>query len=122
MADRFDLGIEIGSDFSREISYLDLNEEPIDLTGWSARLVCREFPGAIPPFIDASTTNGQISITGGQGLISINLSAAVTNGIPMPPWVGTRTSFQAPYDLELVGPVGQVVKLLEGLITFERGV
>jgi hypothetical protein len=122
VADRTDFRIDIGADFSREIVWLNNDEEPIDLTGWTAKLVCREYPGALLPVLEATTENDLLAIDGPAGTLTIDFPAAATAAIQIPAWVGTRAEFSVPYDLELTGPVGQVVRLLEGELVFARGV
>jgi hypothetical protein len=82
---------------------------PINLTGWSARLQVREGPGSVL-LIDASTANGRITLGGSTGNIAIVVPASVMATVLAGTWQ---------YDLQVTStdnpPI--VTRLLAGTFT-----
>ena len=81
-----------GSTFKRRFTWL-VSNEPIDLTGWSARMDIRETADSTSPTVSATTTNGYISLGGDECTIDINIPASIMEDVPPGRYV---------YDLELV--------------------
>lgn len=113
LAARKDMTIEQGAKFSRLIRWLDGNGNPVDLTGWSARMQVRTGHGGTL-LLDLSTANGKITLSSG-GTIEIEATASDTDGLDFE---------RAVYDLELTPPSGSAntVRLLEGYIYLNRQV
>ena len=88
--------------------YRDPNDTPIDLTGYTARMHFREKHTDPDPPLYAATDGDDITLGGAAGTIVIVIPAATTAA-----W----TFKTAVYDLELVEPDGEVVRLVEGRIT-----
>lgn len=80
---------------------------PFDLTGYSARMHFRaKHSDPDPPLYEADST-GDITLGGATGKIQVVIPAATTAA-----W----TFKCAVYDLELIEPDGEVVRLLEGIV------
>ena len=92
-----------GSTFKRTLTYT-LDDTPIDLSGYSARLQVREAYYSANTLISISTGNG-ISISGPSGVITLNIDDLVTASVP----AGVHV-----YDLEIESPSGDVDRLIEG--------
>jgi hypothetical protein len=77
---------------------------PWNITGYSATMTVRPFLGASTTLLVATTANGQITLDGPNGTVSVNLSSTVTGGL---------TAGRFVYDLVLNS--GSVVtRVLEG--------
>jgi hypothetical protein len=99
MAVRHKLWVEAGATLTRQFEYLDNDSEPFDLVGYTAQMQIRE------------TADGELvlnvipTINTVTGQVSIELSAAQTSQLTAPKYV---------WALELRGPDGDVVRLVEG--------
>lgn len=102
MAVRHKLYVEAGTTVTRQFEYLDNDGEPFDLVGYTAKMQIRETASGdlaleVTPTIDVET-----------GQVAIELSAAQTSTLTAPKYV---------YAIELYGPDGYVVRLVEGGVT-----
>lgn len=110
-AGRHNFTIEQGATFARSLVWLDGNNDPHNLTGYSARM-------AIRPHIDDDVTvyltsaNGRITLGGSAGTIAITIPSASTAAIVE----------DGVYDLEVVAPGGDVHRVLQGEIRLDREV
>lgn len=95
-----------GSTFSRTLTW-KVSGSPVNLTGYTARMMARTSHISETIVLDMTTSNGKISLGGTAGTITLNLSATETAAI-------TATSLS--YDLELVSAGGVVTRLVEGQI------
>jgi hypothetical protein len=95
-----------GSTFKRTLTYT-LDETPIDLSGYSARLQVREAHYSLESLISLVSGSG-ITVGGSSGVIDILISDEVTSEIP----AGTHV-----YDLEIESSSGIVDRLIEGSFT-----
>lgn len=93
-----------GSTFSKQISYL-INSQPVDLTGYIARMQVREKHSSPNPTLDLTMENGGISIGECQGSITLYVSAAQTENLVPKKYV---------YDLEIESSEGMVYRIVEG--------
>jgi hypothetical protein len=111
-AGRYDITCEQGATFARTLQWLDENEAPIDLTGYTARMHVRKTVKSATTLIELTTANGRITLTPADGkldlLLTATLTAAITDG--------------GVYDVELVSPGGVVTRILEGKFTLSREV
>lgn len=104
--------VEQGATFRRTITY-KVNKNPVNLTGWSARMQVRVPVGRSTsrPFHDKSlilsltTSNGGLTLGGAAGTIVIYISPQTSSTIPAGEYV---------YDLELESAPTEVVRLLQG--------
>lgn len=103
----YDTIINQGDTFSRVITWLDANEDPIILTSYTAKMQLRTTADSDTVVLELSTENGGISLDELNGIITLFVSAddmaAVSPG-----------SYK--YDLEMTSGGGIVQKILKGKI------
>lgn len=96
-ASKYDFTIEQGSSFKLSLIYKDQNKDPVDLTGWCARLVWKTSNNVTQVFssnnIDYSVY--KFIIDGTNGKLTLMFPADTTN---------TFNFMYAKYDLELQSP------------------
>lgn len=95
-----------GTTFRRTLTYT-LDNTPIDLSGYSARLQVREAHYSTEPLVSLISGSG-ITIGGSAGTIDILINSLATSGLP----AGTHV-----YDLEIISPSNNVDRLVEGNFT-----
>lgn len=119
-ASQYNFSIEQGSSFKMSLIYKDSNGDPIDITGWCARLTWRTSANATQVFnsdnIDKSVYD--FNIEGNLGKINFLLPATTTNSLDFN---------TAKYDLELQSDEDHynqggkfVIRLLYGTITIQK--
>lgn len=100
--DGFAIEVVQGADFRWPVYYQDPDGNPIDLTGYTAKMQIRETPFAEdPPFVECN-----ISITPSTGLILISITNTITSALGAP--------LKAVYDLFITSPAGEKLRLLWG--------
>lgn len=92
-----------GTTFSNQLVWA-VDDVPVDLTTYSARMQVREKYTSVQKILDLNTENGGISLGGDAGTIDLNINATVSASIVPKTYV---------YDLELVSS-SVVTRLLEG--------
>ena len=92
-----------GSTFRRTLEYT-IDDTPIDLTGYSARLQVRQEYYSENPLLDLASGSG-IYISGSAGVIEIYVDNNTTSNLPP----GSHV-----YDLELINPSNEEDRLIEG--------
>lgn len=109
------LKIEQGTDFYRLLKIKTSIGEPLDLTGCELRGQIRKHPSdkkilaAFSFFILNQTTN--------MGEVEMTLSAESTSAIPAVRHNSAKKiSRELSYDIELVDAVGEVERLIEGIV------
>lgn len=100
MATKANLVIDQGSTFASSIDILDDNDEPVDLSNYTARGQIRKHY--------TSSNSVSFTTTLSNGSLVISLTANQTANIIAGRYV---------YDLELVDPANTVVRILEGIVT-----
>jgi hypothetical protein len=97
-----------GSTFSRTLTY-KLDDDPVNLTGYGARLQVREFHYSNDYMlgIDSGSSSANIYTGGSAGTININISASTTKEFVPGNYV---------YDLEIY-TTSNVYRLVEGKFT-----
>ena len=100
----YDIKIEQGATFRLSLIYEDSNGDPIDLTGYTARMQVRRKHSDPVALLDFTTENGAIVLGGVTGTITVTGLASITEDIPAKPCV---------YDLELVNGT-EVDRIIEG--------
>ena len=85
-----DLDCPQGATFTKRFTLL-LENVPVNLSGYSARLQVRESYDSLTPVVSLTSGSG-ITLGGTAGTIDVSVSATVTAGIPAAQYV---------YDLEL---------------------
>ena len=108
-AGQYNIVADQGATLQRTVTWLDANDQPVNLTGYTARMQVRQryvststvlsLTSSPAAGISLGTTNGQITIT-----VSATSMAAVEAG-------------EYRYDLELVSGSGVVTRLLMGSFT-----
>lgn len=108
-AGNYDLYIEQGATFNKQLTWKDSVGNPVNLTGYTARLQIRT--SLTESTTIASLTQGSgITLGGALGTIVLLLSAVQTAAI---------TQTKGVYDLELQSGDGTVTRLLEGKVTIK---
>ena len=92
-----------GTTFSNQLIWA-VDDEPVDLTTYTARMQVREKYTSTQKILDLTTENGGITLGGDEGTIDLNINAAVSAAVVPKTYV---------YDLELVSS-SVVTRLLEG--------
>ena len=93
-----------GSTFNQVLTY-SIDNEPVDLTGYSARMKVKEKHTSSVAELDLNTSNDGVSLGGEDGTITINIDAGSTAELVAKEYV---------YDLELVSSSDIVTRLIEG--------
>jgi len=107
-AGSYDIICEQGATFVRTLVWLDENETPINLYGYTARMHVRPTVQSATILATLTTENGGIAITAATGTITLQMSATTTDALP---------ARRAVYDLEVVSNGGVVTRLVEGTFT-----
>jgi hypothetical protein len=119
-ASQYNFSIEQGSSFKMSLVYKDSNGEPIDITGWCARLTWRTSANTTQVFSsdNIDKTVYDFYIEGSIGKINFKLPAATTNDFEFN---------TAKYDLELQSDEDHynqggkfVIRLLYGTVTVQK--
>lgn len=96
-ASKYDFTIEQGSSFKISLIYKDQNGNPIDLTGWCARLIWKTNTNATQTFSSDNIDHNvyKFTINDAEGKLTLMIPSSTTNGF----------NFNtAKYDLELQSP------------------
>lgn len=104
-AAKLDIYIEQGATFTLGLVWKDANSDPIDLTGYVARMQLRSNISSEEVEMEITSTDGEITLGGAAGTISIWAPPAKTSLI---------TSKKGVYDLELEAPNGDVFRVIQG--------
>lgn len=103
-----DFVIYQGATFALQFTY-KTDGNPIDLTGYTARMQLRETYQSASPAIALTSDNGRLEITAATGTITARLDAEETAGLKARRYV---------YDIELVN--GETVsRILQGTATVD---
>lgn len=101
----YHITVEQGATYSRRLTW-KINSNPVDLTGYSARMKVRKYSRTTP--LLSITTADDIALGGAAGTIDITISATDTANL-----VADKYN----YDLELVSGAGIVTRLVKGSFT-----
>lgn len=107
------MAIESGATFTDESLLVDTDGEPIDLTGYTARMAIKETIDADEVALLLTTENSRIIITPATGSVLLYLSDAETAAFNIDRGV---------YDVELIQPGGEVMRLMQGDVTIDQNV
>ena len=107
-AGKLDLLIEQGATFRHTLTYLDSDENPINLTDYEANMEIRSTVREEEVLAFLSTSNSKISINGTEGQIVLVIDPSETSTYDWETGV---------YDLELVSPPGEITRLVYGSVT-----
>lgn len=109
----YDFEIEQGSTLIRPIVWKDSSGNPINLSGYSAKMQVRQSVSSDDVLLELSTANGKITLGTTNGTITLVLTATETAAIQ---WRSGR------YDLELTSSGSVVTRLLQGVISISKEV
>lgn len=119
MATETDIEIVQGATFNLSMTWTtsDVTPQPISLLGYRAHMQIRSKAGAAgPPWADASSSNGQITLEPGNstGLIAVRIPATVTATLKKNGW----------YDLFVIASsdATEATRLLAGKVTLVKSV
>ena len=120
-AGRYNITIEKGATYRRQLQYKDSAGDPIDLTDYSARMQIRQKVTDNIIHLNLTTTKDAdgsgLTITAASGTIDIEISAASSSNFDF----GT----EGVYDLEIYSGSGDstyVLRLLEGKVKVSKNV
>lgn len=99
----YDMKARQGSTFTETLA-VKINNAPLNISGYTARMMVRTHPSSETIVLTLTTENGRISIVGATGTITLSISAVDMDAI-------TARSYR--YDLEIVTGT-TVIPLLEG--------
>lgn len=116
-AAKLNITIEQGATFFRTVTVKDSAGDPIDITGWTLRGQVRESQSADTPL--ASFVCAILDQITNTGEATFSLSATVTAAMPEATYIkpSLKNSLYL-YDLEVEKPGGEVIRLLQGVVTF----
>jgi hypothetical protein len=107
-AGRYNISVTAGTTFQLSPQWL-INNSAVNLTGYSATFQVRQFVDSVTPLLNATTSNGLITITGATGTININVPSTTTSS-----WAAGNYQ----YALNLTAPDGvTTTQLLQGSFT-----
>jgi hypothetical protein len=104
-AKTYNITIEQGATFRLNVRWLDPDDNPIDITGYTARMQVRRRYNDPDAVLSLTSDDGDIAIGNEAGTVDVTASADDTAAI------GIKCGV---YDLELESPAGTVTRLLEG--------
>jgi hypothetical protein len=97
--------VEQGATWQRQVAWTQENGDPINIVGYSARMMIRERYRSDEPIVSLDSDPGGGIVITAPNLLDITMTAAQTALIDFGAGV---------YDLELVAPDGRVIRLLQG--------
>lgn len=106
--DNTDFEIEKGTSFVRTVAYLDENEDPIDITGYTAIMRLRaENNNTSTLYLTLETGSGITIADAAAGEFEVTITDEQTTLFPFT---------QAHYDMIVESPAGVKTKILKGVI------
>jgi len=130
-AGKYNFTIEQGATTDFEIVYKDSDGNPIDISGYTARMDLRATPGADTSYLTLSSSLGPcgtgLNMSGSGGLGASKPLTSGSIGIYISSVSSSALDFtEASYDLEIVSGSGGscpvVTRLIEGKITLSKEV
>lgn len=106
-----DIIIEQGATFDVVLTWKDGRKDLIDLTGWTAKLQVRDYPGSGDVLLEMNTENGTVILGGTAGTIRLTLDMTATAALVFD---------DGKYQLELYPPEGQAERLLKGRFIVDK--
>lgn len=107
MAIKANIVIDQGTTFQTAVNVTDDEENPVDLTGYSAAAQMRKH------YTSSNAFSFTTSISPSLGIVTLSMTANTTN---------TITPGRYMYDCELTDTNGAVSRLIEGIVTVTPGV
>ena len=129
-AGKYNFIIEQGATTNFEIVYKDSSGNPIDLTGYTARMDLRATPRASTSYLTLSSSLGPcgtgLNMSGSGGLSASKPLTSGSIGVYISAASSSALTFtEASYDLEIVSGSGNcavVTRLIEGKVTLSKEV
>jgi len=129
-AGKYNFIIEQGATTNFEFVYKDSSGNPIDLTGYTARMDLRPTPGASTSYLTLSSSLGPcgtgLNMSGSGGLSASKPLTSGSIGVYISAASSSALTFtEASYDLEIVSGSGNcavVTRLVEGKVTLSKEV
>ncbi len=115
-AGKYNMTIEQGTKFSRDFTWKNADRTPVNISGYSFRMMARHRHDDALPIISLSTFEppGGISIVDGpNGRFRISLTQGQTTALGFN---------EAIYDLEATPPGDETIRILEGKINLSKEV
>jgi len=109
----YDLTIRQGSTWTQSIVWKSSDGDPVNLTGYTARMQVRPVIQSETVIVALTTENGRIALGGSDGTLTLELDAETTADIEQASGV---------YDIELESSDGTVTAILQGRVKFPREV
>jgi len=104
-----------GAGFYETIDWEDPEtDDPIDLTGYTAKMQIRSSPSSSEVVLELSTENGRILNSGATGILTLLVDAEDTADLPAP--------FVGVYSLLVTNPDGFVTNLLTGVFNINEAI
>ena len=113
MAGQKNWEVDQNTTFTFTVVYKDNEDNPIDLTGCSAKMQVRDTKGGTKLAFSLTSPIGGITIDGPNGKITVKITPTQTNKLFYP---------KSAYDLMLTDSNLNKIKLLEGFMTLSRSV
>lgn len=106
-AGRLDITIEIGATYELSLTWKDANDNPIAMSGYTAKMQIKDRPGGTT-LITLTDASG-ISLGDSDGSIYITIDSAVTS---------TFALSKAVYDLKITDTSNKTRRLIQGQVIF----
>jgi len=113
MAAQKNFEVDQNTTFSFIVEYRDANDNPINLTGATAKLQARNTKGGSQLAFTLTSPSGGITIDGSLGKITCKMTPTQTNKLFYP---------KSSYDLIVIDSNANRIKLIEGFLTLSRSV
>jgi hypothetical protein len=101
--------IDQGADFVQNFIWKDGTGTPVDMTGWTAKLMIRELPADATALVSISTTpntSGSIVLGGTAGTIQVNITNLATSTLL--PILNNALVAKFGFDMYLTDTLGEV--------------
>lgn len=113
MAGQKNWEVDQNTTFTFTVVYKDNEDNPIDLTGCSAKMQVRDTKGGSKLAFSLTSPIGGITIDGPNGKVTVKMTPTQTNKLFYP---------KSSYDIMLTDSNLNKIKLLEGFMTLSRSV
>lgn len=110
---KFDILIEQGSTFYLTVNAKNPDGTAKNLSGYSGRMQIRPTYNSSTLYVDATTSNGMITILGSQGQVTVTIPGATTDSYSWNSGV---------YDLEVDNSGGDIIRLVSGSVSLSKQV
>lgn len=100
--------IQQGATYYQVVDLIDCEKEPVDISGYTARMSVRaDFNSDAEVLISATTENGKLAIAGNE--LTIDIPPTDTDQLDIDGPV-----LQTIYDIELISPTSKVTRIYQG--------